>query len=327
MKRLTALILAVLMMTVFCACDMGGDDYVPGSGTAVAEGDSATRGDYIYKVVEGGVEISKYIGNDTDVVIPDTISGQKILAIGEGAFADRYTLKSVDIPDTVVTIGKNAFRRCYKLEEVKGCEGVMWIGDEAFYYDESLKAYPWTENITAIGTRSFSWCSSLEKILIVSNCDTIGDYAFRNCTGATELKFEDNTVKAIGKEAFMCLFSITSLHYPYATDFIGEGAFKHASSLTKITFDNRVTKIANRAFQNSQAIEEIIVPSHITHIEEIAFGSCRNLKTLRIENPDLVECGIHICLQLNDVVTIYFPEECDYMYGYIESFPYKYETF
>ena len=54
-------------------------------------GATLTYGDYHYELrSDGTVQITKYIGDDVDVVIPNEIKGKKVTSIGAWAF-EEYT--------------------------------------------------------------------------------------------------------------------------------------------------------------------------------------------------------------------------------------------
>ena len=63
--------------------------------------------------VIGGKVLIKYKGNDSSVIIPDSVT-----TIGEDAFYQCTSLTSVTIPDSVTSIGKNAFSECTSLTDV-----------------------------------------------------------------------------------------------------------------------------------------------------------------------------------------------------------------
>ena len=60
-------------------------------------------------VIENGV-LTKYIGTDEDVVIPNSIT-----SIGKYAFDGCESLMSITIPEGVINIGEYAFRSCESL--------------------------------------------------------------------------------------------------------------------------------------------------------------------------------------------------------------------
>jgi hypothetical protein len=77
--------------------------------------------------VDANSVITKYIGFDTDVVIPSVIGGKKITAIGNEAFR-KAEITSVTIPGSVKSIGHTAFDGCTSLTSVR-FEGMITSGN------------------------------------------------------------------------------------------------------------------------------------------------------------------------------------------------------
>ena len=100
----------------------------------------------------------------SDIVIPEKINDLPVTAIGSSAFANKKTISSVIIPNTVTTIGSSAFSGCNSMKSV----------------------YLPTQLIT-IGDYAFNGCSSLTEIVIPNSVTTIGAYAFQGCFGITEI--------------------------------------------------------------------------------------------------------------------------------------------
>ena len=304
MKRIIAVLTALLMISALISCDVrpggvsakSGESGVPGGEEYIEYDESVpdtfikngNNGEFEYALYGRHAEITAYIGSDSTVRIPAGIEKRKVTVIAENAFSDRESLHEVSIPDTVEIIGNRAFNRCFYLTKVVGGANVRTIGDNAFAFDARLSEFEFGSKIESIGDTAFTWCTSLERIFIPAACDTVGYRAFLCCTGAKELVFEDGELASIGKEAFMCLYSITSLCYPYTTVSMGDGVFKHEMALTEISFNPRVTKIVDCAFQHSHAIESVVIPEHITHMGTYSFGSCKGLKDCTVENSKLV---------------------------------------
>lgn len=55
------------------------------------------------------VKYLKYNGQSNQVEIPEKISGQEVIEIGEGAFSDNLILEYVQLPDSVTAIKDNAY--------------------------------------------------------------------------------------------------------------------------------------------------------------------------------------------------------------------------
>ena len=77
----------------------------------------ADESSFTTKDVEGGVEITKYTGNATDLVIPATIGGKKVVSIGSIAVGSSY-LQSVTFSEGIVEIKDHAFYNCKYLKNI-----------------------------------------------------------------------------------------------------------------------------------------------------------------------------------------------------------------
>ena len=76
--------------------------------------------------IKDGVLI-KYSGDETDVIIPDSVT-----SIGNKAFIWCESLQNVTIPDSVTSIGDKAFGWCSSLQSITIPDSVTSIGNEAF---------------------------------------------------------------------------------------------------------------------------------------------------------------------------------------------------
>ena len=92
---------------------------------------------------------------DADIVVPTSFAGFegiKVVEIGENAFYNRI-MKSLTLPNTVVSIGSKAFSNAEISDELVIPESVTNIGEEAFSYSDinSVVLPP----MEAIGSRIF----------------------------------------------------------------------------------------------------------------------------------------------------------------------------
>lgn len=104
---------------------------------------------------------------DQDIVIPKTVNGYRVVAIGYEAF--------FEYPH-----GEGAEYR----ETVKRCEALS-----------NLKKILIPEGVTSIEESAFCACSSLPSISIPSSVTSIGKYAFSDCSALTELQFLGTTTQ------------------------------------------------------------------------------------------------------------------------------------
>lgn len=138
-----------------------------------------------------------YLGNTTNryVVLIKSNStstscsvNAKCKIIYSNAFSGCSTLKSITIPDGVISIGSNAFYGCSNLISVVIPNSVTSaIGEQTFEGCSALTSVSISENVTSIGNRAFYNCGSITALNIPSSVTSIGDLAFGNCQGLKEI--------------------------------------------------------------------------------------------------------------------------------------------
>ncbi len=78
------------------------------------ESESTIQPRYDYTVSKNAQDedvatITKYYGSVAAIIVPDTIDGYPVVAIGEGAFRGNKYLTAILIPDCITSIGDYAF--------------------------------------------------------------------------------------------------------------------------------------------------------------------------------------------------------------------------
>ena len=150
----------------------------------------------------------------TDVVIPEEVNGYVVTCIGARAFRTT-SVKSVDMPNTIISIGYRAFSRCSELETISVSNSLTTIADMAFTECSSLRSIALPETISEIGASSFSECSSIESIEIPYDAplETIQQGTFIACSKLASFNIP-GSVKIINDTAFGFCSSLTSLYIP-----------------------------------------------------------------------------------------------------------------
>lgn len=162
------------------------------------------------------------------VTIPNSL-----ITIGTNAFRKCTGLTSINIPNSVTNIGDYAFRECTSLTSITIPNGVTSIGEEVFAFCNNLTSFTIPNSVTSIGKAAFCGCSSLKSVIIGNNVTVIGESAFAS-TDLTSINIP-NSVTSIGTNAFYCCYDLTSVTIPNSVKHIGWYVFSGCNGLKKVT--------------------------------------------------------------------------------------------
>ena len=156
------------------------------------DADITLNGIYLSSGDEGYVVIG-YEDGISSLVIPESIDGVPVVAIGERAFRDCSTISGdVVLPKSIVAIEKEAFMNA------DGLNGRI-------YFPQSLKV---------ISDRAFYGCQSLQGDLIIpDSVETIGDEAFSYCVEIGSAVYGGRGLKSVGRDVFT-YSGVTKCHLP-----------------------------------------------------------------------------------------------------------------
>lgn len=211
--------------------------------------------------------LTYYYGkNKTELIIPSKIDGVMITSIGDYAFKDSSSLKSITIPDCVTSIGSSAFYGCISLSSITIPNSVTSIGDEAFYGCRSLVDVTLSDAILSIGDSMFRDCVRLQNIIIPERVTSIGKSAFLNCNSLAKIIIPDNVTTISGYSFYQCT-SLTSIIIGKSVAIIESWAFSDCYILEVI--NKSKLYIAKGSFDNGyiSRYAEIIKSSGESSVE------------------------------------------------------------
>jgi len=227
--------------------------------------------------------ITKYSGFDTVIVIPATIGGKKITAIGDGAF-ERADLTSVTIPEGVTSIGALAFRY-NKLTSVTIPNSVTSIGVEAFNDNPSLASVTFSERVETIGDRAFDIRGKPSFTLAANNNVEFSSYPMFYSYIANDRK--------AGTYAFFDLQSSQkdADNYTYYETQYGAVLTRYKGDSTRVRIPTKIGGIAVKALckgismydSTFNQIDAVQIPEGITYIGKDTFKK-NHLSSVTIPN-------------------------------------------
>lgn len=187
-----------------------------------------------YSTTEGGVTVTGYNSNATDLVLNGTVTYEgttyNVVSIGDNAFNGCNSLTSVGDLSACTSIGTGAFVGCSNLTSVGDLSALTGMGDAAFNSCSNLTSID-LNACPCIASWAFAGCSSLTSVTL-NACSNIGHWAFAGCSGLTSVTLGDS-MQGIGDCAFADCSSLTSLTF-LGTMPIGGLDFGGCDNLTNI---------------------------------------------------------------------------------------------
>ena len=287
----------------------------------------------IYVIQNDEAIVTRYVGNDTSVTIPNTIelNGKtyKVTTIGNSAFISCTSLTSISIPSSVATIKGYAFRDCTSLKSITIPDSVTTIEKWAFYACAFLTIYCEAETQPSEWDSEWNYgdsssYSSLpvyygvtkenkiendEIIYMIQNDEAIVAEYVGNDTSVTipntiELNGRIYKVTAIGEYAFANFTSLTNIIIPNSVTTIGKFTFV-GCALIDIALPKSLTKIEFGAFYCCTSLTSITIPSSVTKIGNGAFASCTSLTSIYIPSS-VATIGEYAFGDCNSLENVYY---------------------
>ena len=237
--------------------------------------------------------------------------GSNILQIADLAFrsSSAGTLRSVTLPNTLVTIGATVFGGQTSLTNVTPLlpATVKTIGNSAFdgipiggvldissvtnlgtivFRNTSITSAVCGADLKTLPDRAFESCKSLRSAQLPSSLATLGINVFNGCTNLFTLTpFLPATVTAVGNSAFQSVPAPQALDLSSVTS-LGNYVFRSAG-LTSVVFSANLTLIDQYNFNSCKSLRSVQLPANLLTLGQNAFSACTNLYELQLP-PTLV---------------------------------------
>lgn len=185
-----------------------------------------------------------------NIIVPSEYNGKAVTYFSSTAFNNATNLKSVVIPNSVITIGEGAFSGCSVLESITipfvgGSKdntssdtplhlfGYIF-GTNSFDGAERVTQWYFTDTNPISRTVNYYIPSSLRSVIMTGG--KILNGVFYNCSMLTSIAIPDN-VTSIDENAFRGCAGLTSITIPDSVTSIGNYAFEDCTGLTEINWN------------------------------------------------------------------------------------------
>ncbi len=271
-------------------------------------GAEPTADGFEYVIFQGEAFISKYIGTDVDVVVPERIDGFQVVGIGREALKietnnGTSTVESITLPSTLRTIGMSAFENMSFLKEIVVPSGTKIIDNYAFRNCSLLNSVSFPDTIIRAGA------DILDGTAYYANEDNWTDgvilYVGTTLICAAHMQIyhekEDDYfahygnvfvkpgTKVIADYAFCNIdyrgdlfieqrrgrAIIGQLVIPEGVVYIGNNAFEQCYSIGSVTLPSTITAINEGTFKLSNIGSFVEIPEGVERICAHAFDGCK----------------------------------------------------
>ena len=183
----------------------------------------------------------------TGLLVPESVGGKTVTAVGMMAFQGRTELVKAILPDTVTNVQLMAFAGCDALASVQLGAGVR-----------------------SLDTWVFQDCTSLTNVALPEGLATIGGSAFTGCTGLERIALPDS-LRTIDDGAFAWCERLEAVDIPSGVGKIGNGAFSGCARLEQVTLHDGLLVIGDSAFGGCEDLYTLRIPDSVMLVGESAF--------------------------------------------------------
>lgn len=236
--------------------------------------------DFAYTAADGEVTITEYIGESEHVLIPDTIDGLPVTALGHRAFYEK-TVTTVVVPDSVTEIGAACFSGDNYLVSLKLPDGLKRLPPASLESCMRLYDFDLPQSLEKIYSSVFEFNYYLTHLTLPSSLTEIEQLNFIGLYGLQSLTLaEDNAafkldetngllMTADGTRLLHCFSDIVpaeEIILPEGVKIVDPFAFHYDYDVKRIVLPEGVETIGAMAFAMCPNLTEIVIPASVTNI-------------------------------------------------------------
>jgi hypothetical protein len=212
--------------------------------------------------------ITKYIGNNVNVKLPEYINGIRVTAIGEKAFA-QSNIKTIEMSNSIISIGMRAFYGCQELTTVLFSASVAYLGRDASVRVGTIV----TQRLEATDITDQTTNRQIDSVS--GSGGQLGNYGldliFDGCSKLTAINVDPNNPKYCSIDGVLFNKQMTILlFYPHGK----EGNYN---------IPNNVLEIMEGAFFNCKQLTSVFFPQTINNIGMFNFFFCPSITSFDVD--------------------------------------------
>ena len=257
---------------------------------------------FTYEVTSEGATVVDYDDLNCDVTIPLKAGDYDVIAVGDKAFKNSK-VNTIHISSSIV-IGDNAFNGAHNLSKVDGAQFISKIGDYSFKDCYQLIEME-LSNAFYIGKGAFEGCYNLKEV--IAKAATVDMNAFSNCENIISLDIREvaanNKLNSlfgsvvpksfsklnIGAQRFVSGFFDDMENVSVKMTNEDEALFEYgALAGLNLKYNYKITPsleiYKDRIIAVNKENDSFVIPSNLTHIEDLKSFDLSFVKTLRVES-------------------------------------------
>lgn len=239
-------------------------------------------------VISNGItEIGEWAFYDNST-IKSVQLGKDVKTIDHAAFYGCISITQMNLPDGLTTIGNNAIEHCIALKDITLPAGVISVGEYAFddtgYYRDRNN---WEDNalylghVLLAGMYNDAYHDERHKGRKEYVSDIYTSYSKSKMVSGT-YRVKKGT-KIIAPRSFCCYDGIVEeIILPAGVTVLGDEAFQYNGALKKVSIPTGVRKIGDGCFNSCKNLKTVTFPKTVMEIGENAFRDCGKLTSIKL---------------------------------------------
>lgn len=237
--------------------------------------------DVLPLVVENDILVQVVPSEYTTLRLPEGIK-----SINDEVFGNNTGLEEIILPGTLEKIGRHTFYGSHLKTVDLSRSTLKELPSGTFESCEQLSSVLLPKTLKKIGGNAFMGTTQLSELEIPEGVEELGNTAFSG-SGIRRVRLP-NTIRTIQRSFYQCselkevtTYGQTNPAVEAAGSIWGE-SFQHCRNLEILQIPGGVSRIGISVLGECK-VEELVIPTQVTHIEFNAFGNATTLQKVHLQ--------------------------------------------